>query len=373
MAKFLTNKETQAALEKVISKAEKQLILISPYIKLPNTLLARIKLAAEKDVKVKIVYRETGITTFELERLHAIKNVTLKKTSDLHAKCYFNEKEMIITSLNLLDSSEKNWEMGVLISRKDDKEMYEDAMQEAKTIYEDSIQLPETRKNLKAKVKEEITVSSIPELNSKKLPSKGNCIRCEKKIVYDPEKPYCFDCWNKWIVYNNPTFAEKICHECGKYWPATMNEPICNDCRRPIAINDNIDVIIEELSKSIDSVFPGNEAKVSENLVTYKSFMEKPVTLELITGRDHFRIVFKLEHSPYSAREKLYKVLSKDRRLEIEGLFPKKSVNWGSQMKRIKIDLNKKDNPEFFGPRDVTVRNLLDLLKIGALKIVRTL
>lgn len=48
MAKYLTNKETQASLERIIIQAEKKLILISPYIKLTNLMLSRIKAAADK-------------------------------------------------------------------------------------------------------------------------------------------------------------------------------------------------------------------------------------------------------------------------------------------------------------------------------------
>lgn len=89
MAKYLTNKETQASLERIIIQAEKKLILISPYIKLTNTMLARIKAAADKGVVIKIIFRANKVDKGELERLRTIKNVDLKSTDDLHAKCYF--------------------------------------------------------------------------------------------------------------------------------------------------------------------------------------------------------------------------------------------------------------------------------------------
>jgi len=54
MASYRTNKETQAAIENIITNAEKQLVLVSPYIKLTNTWLARMKDCAARGVQIKL-------------------------------------------------------------------------------------------------------------------------------------------------------------------------------------------------------------------------------------------------------------------------------------------------------------------------------
>jgi hypothetical protein len=388
MAKFLTNKETQAALERIIIKAEKKLILISPYIILTNTLLARIKTAAEKNVEVRIVYRNGKVTKEELDKLNTIKNVVLKKTDDLHAKCYFNEKELIVTSLNLLASSEKNWEMGVLITRNEDKEIYNDAVSEAKTIYEDSMSMSKpvfqatsavNTKQVKQQYSQPIKfVEPVYELKTlaQSPPKNGLCIRCEKKIDFDPSRPYCFECWGVWAKYNDPKFTEKVCHHCGKYWPTNMNEPRCNECKKKIdflPINETLTSLIHKLSKKLGQEYPGHEIKTLSKSVLIKGFLNKPVSLELLPEREHFRIVFKLEHSPARLRKKAYDDLSEKHFFTIRDSFPKDSVKMGNEMKRIKIDLNNTNHPEFFGNCDDVTSNTIDLIQNGIKTIVTKL
>lgn len=54
---------------------------------------------------------------------------------NLHAKCYMNEELCIITSLNLYEFSQvNNNEMGILIQRSEDAQLYKDAYEEAQRI-----------------------------------------------------------------------------------------------------------------------------------------------------------------------------------------------------------------------------------------------
>jgi hypothetical protein len=221
MAKYLTNKATQAALEKIIIGAEKKLILISPYVKLTNLMFARFKVAAEKGVVIKIIYRANKVDKQELDRLKTIKNIELKSTDDLHAKCYFNEKEMIITSLNLLATSETNWEMGIHIDRVEDKELYDSALVDALTIFSDSKAISTISENIKF-LKQDI--KEPKRIYKSKLPSNGYCICCEKGIPFDPEKPLCKSCWRD--LEDDGEF----CHCCGSNTSTDYDKPLCYKC-----------------------------------------------------------------------------------------------------------------------------------------------
>ena len=54
---------------------------------------------------------------------------------NLHAKCYLNENRCIITSLNLYEFSQiNNNEMGILLSKDEDSDVYRDAYEEAQRI-----------------------------------------------------------------------------------------------------------------------------------------------------------------------------------------------------------------------------------------------
>lgn len=218
MAKYLTNKETQVALDNIILNAEKKLILVSPYISLTNYLFTRIKSAAEKGVAVKVIYRKGSVKDKEIEKLNSIENIELKSTEDLHAKCYFNEKDMLITSLNLLDTSEKNWEMGIHINRTDDKDIFDTAVRDVQAIFINSD--PLLAKRIKIN-REEFTPKVLKTNN-------GYCIRCSEEIVFNVERPLCRSCYSKWNEWGNSDYPEAFCHFTGEksYQETSMDYPI---------------------------------------------------------------------------------------------------------------------------------------------------
>ena len=71
----------------------------------------------------------------ERKQLDSIENLTLYYYQNLHAKCYFNETEMVITSMNLYEFSERNnREMGLLIKKTEDSEIFNDTVNETHSI-----------------------------------------------------------------------------------------------------------------------------------------------------------------------------------------------------------------------------------------------
>jgi sugar-specific transcriptional regulator TrmB len=135
MAEFLTTSGVSYQIESIIKEAKKKLILISPYIQISKVLLERLQNASEKGVEIRLIYGKNELKPFEKEQLNSIENLKLYFYQNLHAKCYFNEKTMVITSMNLYEFSEKhNREMGVLIKKNDDLAMFNDAVEEALSI-----------------------------------------------------------------------------------------------------------------------------------------------------------------------------------------------------------------------------------------------
>ena len=135
MAKFLNTSATNYFLEELIKDAKDRLILISPFLKLNDRMK---ELLADKNrlkIDVRIVY---GKSELQPEEINWLKELTYIRTSfckNLHAKCYLNEELCIITSLNLYEFSQvNNNEMGVLIRRSDDGELYKDAYEESQRI-----------------------------------------------------------------------------------------------------------------------------------------------------------------------------------------------------------------------------------------------
>lgn len=135
MAKFLNTSATNYFLEELIKNAKDRLILISPFLKLNDRMK---ELLADKNrlkIDVRVVY---GKSELQPEEINWLKELTYIRTSfckNLHAKCYMNEEMGIITSLNLYEFSQiNNNEMGVLIRRDEDAELYKDTYEEAQRI-----------------------------------------------------------------------------------------------------------------------------------------------------------------------------------------------------------------------------------------------
>ena len=135
MAVFLNTSGTSFYLEKLIKDASERVILISPFLKLND----RIKeLLEDKDrlkIDIRIVYGKSELQPAEINWLKELTFVRTSFCKNLHAKCYLSEDSCIITSLNLYEFSQvNNNEMGVLIDKYTDVDMYKDAYEEAQRI-----------------------------------------------------------------------------------------------------------------------------------------------------------------------------------------------------------------------------------------------
>lgn len=86
-------------------------------------------------IDVRIVYGKTELAPREINWLRSLAFVRTSFCQHLHAKCYLNEGHAIITSMNLYDFSQvNNNEMGVLIYREHEPDMYRDTFEEAQRL-----------------------------------------------------------------------------------------------------------------------------------------------------------------------------------------------------------------------------------------------
>lgn len=73
--------------------------------------------------------------------LKLLSGLKLYYSEQLHAKCYFNEEHMIITSMNLHEYSQRNnKKFGLLINRREDRQLFETAFKESLLIIKHSKQ-----------------------------------------------------------------------------------------------------------------------------------------------------------------------------------------------------------------------------------------
>lgn len=135
MAKFLTTTGTNYQLEELIKGASERLILISPFLKLNDRMKELLEDKNRLKIDVRIVYGKSELQPQEIEWLRGLSFVRTSFCKNLHAKCYMSEELCIITSLNLYEFSQvNNNEMGVLIQRSEDGQLYKEAYEEAQRI-----------------------------------------------------------------------------------------------------------------------------------------------------------------------------------------------------------------------------------------------
>lgn len=230
MADFLTTNGTSYRIETIIIEAKKTLTLFSPYLQLSKTFYERLKDASNRKVNIRIIYGKDELKPNEKNSLAELENIELYYFENLHAKCYFNETDMVITSMNMYEFSEKNnREMGVHITKQNDSSLYGNATNEATSIIQSSeiIQLTKTNRQLK---KENKSQASTKNKQTDKKPKRGYCIRCETRIPYDIEKPYCWECFSIWSQFENLEYEENVCHSCGEFGESKMLKPVCYSC-----------------------------------------------------------------------------------------------------------------------------------------------
>lgn len=230
MAEFLTTNGTSYHIENIIIEAKSKLVLVSPYLQISKTFYERLKDASNKNVAIKIIYGKDELKPNEKNSLAELKNVELFYFQNLHAKCYLNESKMVITSMNMYEFSEKtNREMGVLIDRSIDKDLFDKAVAETRSIIQSAEPIPLKKTERQTTTQFKPVSNGLPKPKYQKQ-LRGYCIRCETRIDYNPEKPYCADCFATWAQFENPDYLENVCHRCGEYDETSMNRPQDRDC-----------------------------------------------------------------------------------------------------------------------------------------------
>ena len=236
MVEFCDTKEIAAGIQNIIQDARAEIVLVSPYIKADRQISQRLAYQANSnpEVRITVIYgkKEQPEVRDWLKDLPAVE---LRFSPDLHAKCYLNEQEALVTSMNLYDFSEaNNDEMGLRVSAKDDRDLYGKIREDVRRIAANS----EVRKAATVKPAPASKARPAPQPAPSKpaptsgIPKVGFCIRDKASIPANPIKPYCERCFRSWNRYKDPEYEEKHCHICGKENDSTMVKPLCLACYR---------------------------------------------------------------------------------------------------------------------------------------------
>lgn len=229
MAKFLNTTGVSYHLEELIKNTKDRLILISPYLRFTDRIKEHIDNLANQKNDVRIIYRENKLHPKDNSWLENQIGIRTSLCENLHAKCYINENEAIITSMNLYEfSQQNNNEMGIYISRQEDLDLYHSTLEEARRLLSISEEIiisnDKGRSNNAAKAK---TYNKRIQNPDKQI---GYCIRSGVKIPFNIEKPLSSKAFEKWREFRNPNYPEKYCHFSGEpsNGETCLSKPVLN-------------------------------------------------------------------------------------------------------------------------------------------------
>ena len=303
MAEFFTGTALDEKLTDIIWEAKKELIILSPFIRLDDYCKSIFKkLKNNPELEIIIVFgknegeTQRSLTPADLELFKEFSNITIIYCSNLHAKYYANESEALLTSLNLLGKSmtgnveygisfqnskiinldklyvdSLNYTNGVILdnpvvfmkraifkktnlglSKKyvESKVLYDmtDALYrnshfEKKYYKEFDLELlesdikpsreeyiPESEnipKNKSYRTNKFVETDSFGEeiqqkkysnsrYNGNQNDDEGYCIRTGQQIPFDPRRPFSYEAYQTWAIFENWNYKENYCHRTGR-------------------------------------------------------------------------------------------------------------------------------------------------------------
>lgn len=206
MADFLTTSGITYKIEELIKNTQDRLILVSPYLQFNDRIKELIQNLNLYKKDIRIVYRDNKLHPDENNWLAEQVGVRTSICKSLHAKCYMNESEAIITSMNLYEFSQlNNDEMGIKVTKANDPVLYKEIFAEVQRLLTKSEEI-------------RVTVRKVPaeKVEAEKKQRMGYCIRTGATIPFNIEKPMSLEAFRVWNEFANPEYPEKYCHFSGE-------------------------------------------------------------------------------------------------------------------------------------------------------------
>ena len=219
MAEFLDTQGVSYYLKKLIDNSTDKLYLISPYLQINRQLKLALEDRHKFNITIIIIYGKEGtvINPEDSDWLKEMPGISLMFHKDLHAKCYYNEKEAIITSMNLfMFSQQNNVEMGIYISKEKDEELYKQLTNEIDKIKRGSEHRTISVQKVEAKKPDTTKTTAKVESQKSKGKQTGYCIRTGAEIPFNVEKPMSYEAFKVWSQFGDSDYPEKFCHFSGE-------------------------------------------------------------------------------------------------------------------------------------------------------------
>lgn len=230
MAEFLTGQPLVYQLRKIIENARDLLVIVSPYIKLDEEIRDWFeKHLNNRHLHILLIFgKENPISDWDLGFFKRFPNIKIIYAENLHAKYYANEKEGLMTSLNLHEYSiGNNIEFGYCAENSYNANYYEsDSTTDAFNYALKIATYPYNELVYKSRYCKEWLYNNNHNTSYHYNSHKGYCIHCGRKIEFNIERPMCYDCYQSRSMRRGN--AENFCHYSGEesYRQTSMQKPI---------------------------------------------------------------------------------------------------------------------------------------------------
>ena len=136
-AEFLSSVGVSYQIDRLISEATSEIVLFCPVLKLHESIALRLQQADQRNVRITLMYGRERNQIRGQRWYKDLKNLRILYHDKLNSSVYRNEKEIIITSLELADMNSSVFEdMGVLLSKVRDRKAFEDGIYEQELLIE---------------------------------------------------------------------------------------------------------------------------------------------------------------------------------------------------------------------------------------------
>lgn len=258
--RIYSDNEITSQVVRVINEATEQLAIVSPYIDRVPHVEQAITRAKQNGARVIVFARKDGDQIGGRKDNAAVawfkaNDIEVEGVPHLHAKFYMNEREAVVTSMNLLKSSwSGSLELGFVVEG--------DAHQQLISYLRETLRVvtaakeTETKKKPKAKsTRKRPTTKPAkrPRAPKPKEPEpkkgffgtvfdvvrdilvedEGYCIRCGELLSdaeFNDGKTMCRKDYLSWAKFRRPNFPEKFCTTCGNPRETTFAKPQCRYC-----------------------------------------------------------------------------------------------------------------------------------------------
>ena len=210
---------------RIFDDAGEYVVAVSPWLHLWGHVKNAITKAKKNGIDIFLVIRKEDNPRDnrknDLEWLWE-RNITVFQAEGLHAKIYFNEKRVLLSSMNLLSSSSRNsLEIAYTLNGKDRQDQVRQYVKQSVIGIASELAAPPSASPTPAHAKAAPAHPAKPQ---------GFCLRCKRAIDLNEGKPLCHSCYAVWTQWGDPDYIERYCHKCGQQAVTSLRNPTCYPC-----------------------------------------------------------------------------------------------------------------------------------------------